>query len=95
MRAEDRIGRPFTPSLPSSRAMTYVDEEPVEPELVVNGSTTTSTFEMPSLTELQPAQVNHLKQKFFFVNCNLPLYSLYLSSNFSCTATSRRRPGDD
>ncbi len=58
VRGEERISRPFTPSLPSSRAMTYVDEEPVEPELAVNGSTTTSTFEMPSLTELQPPQVN-------------------------------------
>lgn len=57
VRSDERVGRPFTPSLPSSRAMTYVDEEPVEPELAVNGSTTTSTFEMPSLTELQPSQV--------------------------------------
>ncbi|KAJ1526841.1 hypothetical protein ONE63_008405 [Megalurothrips usitatus] len=56
VKADERLSRPFTPSLPSSRAMTYVDEEPVEPELAVNGSTTTSTFEMPSLTDLQPPQ---------------------------------------
>ena len=57
IRTDERLARPFTPSLPSSRAMTYVDEEPVEAEHAVNGSTTTSTFEMPSLTDLQPPQV--------------------------------------
>jgi len=59
IRSDDRLGRPFTPSLPPSRAMTYVDEDPPDHEYM-NGGSTASTYEVPSITELRSTQVSFL-----------------------------------